>query len=161
MEQTQTKITNLIILCIVLFATLSLPFKIIQAASLRVSASKIKVSPGQTVTASVVVNTQGKSINNVEAVLRFPPDLMEATSASGGSILSLWVQNPTISNSDGTVSFNGGVPTPGFSGSGTAMTVIFKAKAAGIATLNISGAAVRENDGKGTNILTGDRKSVV
>jgi len=67
----------------------------------------------------------------------------------------MWVESPTFSNGNGTISFNGGSPNPGFSGSGTVVSVQFRAKQAGTATLAFSSAFVRENDGFGTNILSG------
>lgn len=153
MEKTKTKQTFLKIFFIFVVLLL-LPWHVLDAASLAVSSSKVKVSPRDTFSISVSVNTQGKAINNVEAVISFPASLVEVTSVSAGSVLSLWVQNPTFSNGAGTISFNGGAPNPGFTGSGTVMTAQFKAKAAGTATISLASAAVRENDGKGTNILS-------
>lgn len=127
----------------------------LQAASLGIGASKVTVAPNETFSAAISVNTQGKTINNVEAVISFPSNLLEVTSVTGGSVLSLWVENPSFSNSNGTISFNGGAPNPGFSGSGTVANVQFRAKQAGTATLSFTSASVRENDGFGTNILSG------
>lgn len=137
-----------------LLLPLLLPFKL-QAATLGVQALSAKVAPGQNFTIRVSVNTQGKTINNAEATVRFPPDLVSVVSVSSGGIFSLWVEPPSFSNSGGTISFNGGVPNPGFTGSGQIMTATFKAKKAGTATFSLAGAAVRENDGLGTNILSG------
>lgn len=127
-----------------------------QSATLGLQSLSAQVSPAKNFTVRVVVNTQGKTINNAEGVIRFPKDLVDAVSvSSGGSIFSLWVEPPSFSNGSGTISFNGGVPNPGFKGSGQVMSVVFKAKKAGTANLTFTSAAVRENDGLGTNILTG------
>lgn len=141
---------------IVILASGFLP-AFITAATLSARPLVTKVNTGGSFTLSVDVNTQGKTINNSEAVISFPNELVEVTSINaGGSIFSIWVEPATFSNSSGTISFNGGVPNPGYTGgSGHLLSVNFKAKATGTATFSFASAAVRENDGLGTNILSG------
>ena len=85
--------------------------------------------------------------------------------SKGDSIFSLWVEEPTYSNISGIITFNGGIPAPGFTGSyGTAISVVVKAKKVGQASIIFSDAAVRANDGLGTNVLntkTGKTISIV
>lgn len=133
------------------------------AATLSISPSSVDVSVGKTVTVKVFVNTLDKSINNAEATILFPTDLLSVTSiGKSSSIFSLWVEEPKFSNSTGTITFNGGVPNPGFSGSnGYIASVTFKAKKKGTASILFSDGAVRENDGLGTNILTSKNGSVI
>jgi len=51
--------------------------------------------------------------------------------------------------------FNGGLPTPGDTGNnGNLISIVFRAKAAGTATVLFSSGAVRANDGFGINVLT-------
>lgn len=125
------------------------------AATLQVSSDTSTLSPGDTATLYVLVNSEGEAINNASGAVTFPADLLEVVSVSkGGSIFSLWVEEPSFSNGSGVVSFDGGVPTPGFNGSrGTILSLVVRAKAAGEATLSFSGAAVRANDGLGTDVL--------
>ncbi len=134
---------------------------ITSAATLSVVSSANSVVEGNLFTIRVVVNTQEKFINNAEAVINYPPELVEAVSIhSNQSIFSLWAENPSFSNASGVISFNGGVVNPGFNGGGGEIfSATFRAKKAGTASFIISGAAVRENDGLGTDILSG-RKSV-
>jgi len=106
------------------------------------------------------------AINNADAKIVFPADLLEVVSISkGDSIFSLWVEEPTYSNISGIITFNGGIPAPGFTGSyGTAISVVVKAKKVGQASIIFSDAAVRANDGLGTNVLntkTGKTISIV
>lgn len=126
-----------------------------QAATMGVQALLTQVSPGQTFSIRVSINTQGKVINNAEAVVNFPSDLVQVVSVSSNGIFSLWVEPPSFSNSSGVISFNGGVPNPGFTGTGQILSAVFKAKKAGTAKFSLSSAAIRENDGLGTNILSG------
>lgn len=95
-------------------------------------------------------------MNAASGVISFPQDKLEVTSLSkSGSIFSLWVQEPSFSNSAGIINFEGIVLNPGFTGAaGKITTISFKVKAAGPALLNFSSGSVLANDGKGTNILT-------
>lgn len=127
------------------------------AAVMSVSPASVSTQVGQTVTVTIVSDTKGVALNQGEAVLSFPKDMLEAVSATRtGSVFTLWVTEPTISNTAGTIAFNGGAPTPGFTSSkATLTTITFKAKKVGTAALSLSGAALRANDGKGTDVLTG------
>lgn len=128
-----------------------------QAATLYVSPASISVSRGDIVTVRLIANTQGVAINQGEGKLVFPTDMLSVVSASkSSSIFTLWVEEPTYSNIAGTVSFDGGVPTPGFTGSsGTIISITFQAKKTGTATLSLTDAALRANDGLGTDVLSG------
>ncbi len=126
-----------------------------EAASLYLTTANNKVTVGSLITVNLLVNTQGKTINNAEAVIRFPNDLVDVVSVKG-SLFSLWVESPSFSNSSGTISFNGGIPDPGYNGGGTKiLTIVARAKKAGTVSFLFGDAAVRENDGLGTDILSG------
>jgi hypothetical protein len=144
-----------VFICLTLFVVSPCPYA--QAATSYVSPSSGSFTVGNIFTASVFVNTKGVDINNAEGVLRFPTDLLEVVSVSrSGSIFSLWVEEPNFSNGAGTLSFNGGLPTPGYNGtSGKIFSVVFRAKKAGSASVLFSSASILANDGLGTNVLTG------
>ena len=127
-----------------------------KAASLYFSPASGKFDAGNIFTVSVLVNTQSAAINNAEATVNFPAEFLSVVSVSqSNSIFSLWPQSVVFSNSAGTISFNGGLPTPGFNGSsGKIFSAVFRVKKAGTASLVFSGASVRANDGKGTDILS-------
>lgn len=127
----------------------------VQAATSYFSPSSGNFTVGNIFTVNVLINTEGVAINNAEATINFPSDFLEIVSISkSGSIFSLWVEEPTFSNSAGTLSFSGGLPTPGFSGTaGKALGAVFRVKKTGSASLVFSSAAVRANDGYGTNVF--------
>lgn len=157
--RTLTKLRSGLVLFVIILGLLP---HISSAATLALSASAGQVEVGKTFTIRLTVNTQDKVINNAEAVVKFPTDLVEVVSASGsGSIFSLWVEPASFSNASGTISFNGGVPNPGFKGSGQVISAVVRAKKVGTATFNIANGAVRENDGLGTNILTSQGRASV
>ena len=138
------------------FASLPFGLKVADAAMLHFFPSSGNQTAGNILNVSVLVNTQGKAINNAEAAIRFPTALLEVVSISkSGSIFTLFVEEPTFSNSAGTISFNGGLPTPGFTGSaGKMVTIAFRIKSAGSASLIFTSGAVRANDGLGTDVLS-------
>jgi hypothetical protein len=110
---------------------------------------------GNIFTVDVLVNTEGVAINNVESVINFPADLLEIVSINkSSSIFSLWVEEPKYSNVTGILSFNGGLPTPGYNGiSGQVLSIVFRARKVGNASLIFSSISVRANDGLGTDVL--------
>ena len=127
-----------------------------RAATLFLAPSMGTYSVGATFDVGVKVNTDGKSINTAEATLTFDPTKIEISKISKtGSIFSLWVSEPTFSNTDGVITFAGGKPSPGYTGSsGSLITVTFKGLTAGGTNINFSSASVLADDGLGTNILS-------
>jgi len=126
------------------------------AADLYMTPASGSYSVGDTFKVSLYVDTKNVPINTVEAYLSFPNDLLTVTSVSkANSILNFWVQEPTFSNTAGTVSLSGGLPTPGYTGGyGDVSDIYFKVKKAGLATILFSsGGSVRANDGLGTDVL--------
>lgn len=135
----------------------------VHAASLSFMPNSTKVLVGNIVSVKVVVDTQGKSINNVESQIQYPTDMLEIMSMSkNSSIFSLWVEEPKFSNSAGTASMNGGLPNPGYAGSyGEVVSIVFRAKKQGTATLIFGDSAVRQNDGLGTDILSAKNSATI
>ncbi|MBU4579610.1 cohesin domain-containing protein, partial [Patescibacteria group bacterium] len=127
------------------------------AASLYFSPSSGSHAVGSTFSVSVLTSSANQAMNAVSGVISFPANKLEIVSLSkSGSIISLWVQEPSFSNVTGTINFEGIVLNPGFIGaSGKIITINFKAKAAGSAALSFSSGSILANDGKGTNILEG------
>lgn len=127
----------------------------VEAATLGLSPNTGVYSTGSTFTVRVVVNTDGKSVNAAEGTLLFNPRELTVVSVNrNSSIFNLWVTEPTFSNTAGTITFSGGLPS-GYSGTaGTIMNVTFKTAGAGTARVTFKSGSVLANDGKGTNILT-------
>jgi hypothetical protein len=126
----------------------------VEAASLVISPATISVEEGQSVTLIVSVASPDQAMNAVSGTISFSKNILEVTSLSKtSSIVSLWVTEPSFSNSGGTASFEGVVLNPGFQGSsGRIFSLSFRAKAAGTATISFSSGSVLANDGQGTNI---------
>ncbi len=126
-----------------------------QAATLYFSPSSGQYPPGSSFSISVYVNSPNQSMNAASGTVSFSPEALEVSSVSkSGSIFSLWVQEPTVSNKAGTVNFEGIVLNPGFTGSqGKVLTINFKTRVSGNYAINFSSASVLANDGQGTNII--------
>lgn len=128
---------------------------ILQADTILVSPPSGSYKVGQTFTVRIVVSSATQAVNAVSASLSFPRDMLQVASVSKiGSILNLWVQEPSFDNNAGTVSLEGVVPNPGFTGAnGSVLSINFRVIAPGTANLRFNSASLLANDGYGTNIL--------
>lgn len=127
----------------------------VEAASLNLSPASGSYSVGKTFSVNVVLNSENQAMNAASGIVSFPQDLIEVVTLSKqGSIFSLWPSEPTFSNSQGTVSFEGIVLNPGYTGSGGKIIgITFRIRSSGSARLNFSSGSILANDGSGTNIL--------
>ena len=136
-----------------MFAVLLLAPFFSHAATLDVLPASASVTVGQSITVRVFLNAD-QAVNAMSGTLSFPPTLLSADYVSkSGSVFTLWVQDPVISNSAGNVTWSGVVPNPGFIGRGQAMSITLRAKKTGTANLSLATSEVLANDGNGTNIL--------
>ena len=123
------------------------------SATLFIAPGSGTYSVGQSFTVSVVASSSDQ-MNAAEASLSFNTSTLSVTGTSkSGSVFSLWTEEPSYSNSQGTIRFGGGNPS-GFSGNSTLLKITFRTKAAGTARVSFTDGAVLAADGKGTNILT-------
>lgn len=143
----------------ILLLSLALPFLLsafqAEAATLSLLPEARTFGVGQTFSVDIKVNTEEAFINATQATIRFPNDILELVSADkADSSFGFWVEEPKISNEEGTLSFTGGT-AKGISGESLQILKIkFKAKGAGFAELAVQNAAVTASDGKGTNVLS-------
>lgn len=139
------------------FALVLLMHTTVEAASLSLSPSGGSYAVGKTISVRVLVGSGGQSINAVDGSISFSNDTLSLVGISKSGIVNLWAQDPTFSNSSGTANFQGVILSGYSGGGGTVVTLTFKAKAVGAATVSISsgGSSVLLNDGNGTNVLSG------
>jgi hypothetical protein len=156
MEKKQTKLQKLkyIFFALVLIVVFS-SSEVLYAATLSTSPASATYATGSTFSASVYVASTDKAMNAAAALVTFPKDLLQVVSVSkAGSIIDFWAQEPSFSNTSGTVKFEGAVLTPGYTGpAGKLLTINFRAKTPGTAKLALSETKVYANDGAGTSIL--------
>lgn len=148
----------------ILFA---LPFFLVahaaSAASLYLSPVIGTYSVGQTFTVNVYVSSPDQAMNAAQGVISFPIDKLEVYALSKtDSIANLWVQDPSFSNQDGTITFGAIVTNPGYTGpQGQIIKITFHARSPGTANIAFSSGSVLANDGKGTNILSSMQNAAV
>lgn len=125
-------------------------------ASLYVGPASGTFIVGSTFTVSLYLNTGGQSVNAIQANLTFPPNLLQVVSPSSGqSVIQVWVDQPSYSNVNGTLHFQGAIPTPGINtDAGLLSTVMFRVMATGNAAVSIVDSKVLLNDGNGTDALS-------
>ncbi len=99
-------------------------------AELRFSSDVTTPVVGDTVKVKVIVNST-EPINAISGQISFPKNLLQVQSISKtNSMISQWPVEPTYSNANGNVSWEGvSLSSGGYKGAGTVLTVVFKAKA--------------------------------
>ena len=144
----------------IVFAAFSLTFSTTRAQT----APRVAITPSpaagtfltdSTFDVSILLDTGGEMINAVSLEIHFPPDKLQVVDpVAGQSFITLWIEQPTYSNTEGTIRFMGGVPEGTKTSSGVIATITFRAIKAGRAIVEILPASqILAHDGKGTNIL--------
>ena len=128
-----------------------------KAATIYISPATGSYNVSKTFSVGVYVSSQEQAMNAISGVISFPTEKLEVVSISkSGSVVNLWVQEPSFSNNAGTINLEGVVLNPGFIGTtGKVLTISFKAKSAGRASVLFTAGNLLANDGQGTSILTG------
>lgn len=140
--------------CGMLLATalLSVPSFAFAAAELSFSPESGSYGVGKTFTVNIVVDSGADKFNSANAQISFDKDLLSVQSVSKtSSAFSLWAVEPSSSNAQGTVNFEGGNTSP-LSGKKTLLSVTFKGLKEGKASVRFASASVLAADGKGTDI---------
>ncbi|MDP3956567.1 MAG: cohesin domain-containing protein, partial [bacterium] len=127
-----------------------------EAATLSFSPTSGSFETGSTFSVSVRVSSANQALNAISGTVSFPTDKLQVISLSkSDSIIQLWVIEPSFSNMDGTVQFEGVALNPGFTGeNGGVIRVTFRAKTVGSAPVSFLTGSILANDGSGTNILS-------
>ncbi len=125
------------------------------AATLSFNPASGTHTKNETFSVNVLVASSDQSMNAAASTVTFPTDKLQVVSLSkSGSIVDFWAQEPSFSNTAGTVKFEGVVLPPGYQGmGGKIITINFKGKATGVAEVKATNGSVLANDGVGTAIL--------
>jgi len=170
--ETKRSLTGLIFLLrfLILLTAYFLLSTVSYAATLSIDPETKTVGPGDTFVATIRLDTAAdECVNAVTAEILYPTDWMNASAVSKGeSLLSLWVDEPSVDREQGRVFMSGGIPA-GYCGrvqgdpgkTNVIAKIIFSIPgnmiggkvATGPITLPITfgpGTTVLENDGFGT-----------
>lgn len=138
----------------IIFLTFIIAAKPVGASTIFLFASDATVSIGDKISVDLKIDSEETSINAAQATLHFSKDILSIENVSKtGSIFNFWLEEPSFSNNNGTLSFIGG-GTSGYSGKSLHILKInFKVIGNGAASLYLSDGAVTASDGNGTNVL--------
>lgn len=122
------------------------------AATLSLSPATGSYAAGKQFTATVKLDPGTDTVNAADGTVSFDPKVLSVVSVSkDGSVFSLWTDDPTFSNTDGTINFSGGSPKP-ISTAGTVISITFKAANQGTGKVSVTKGSVLAADGKGTDV---------
>lgn len=129
--------------------------KKVEAASFSLSPTTGTYSVGSTFDVSLILNTEGQSVNTIQVEFIFPADKLQLVSPSTGiSIISVYTTAPKFDNVTGKVEIIGGIPDGINVPNGLITKLTFRVKGVGNATLQFAGQSqALLNDGHGTNAL--------
>lgn len=130
----------------------------VSASQLYLETSPASVRVGDTVTATLFLDTQGDFINALEGSVSFSQNLSFVQMSHGNSLITLWMRPPEVSGD--TISYAGIVPG-GYMGEvgpkwvgyhpGRVFSMVFQARSAGDAWIQVNReSTVLLNDGKAT-----------
>ncbi len=121
------------------------------AANLSIEPNNKTYEVGDRVMVRINVSAD-QSINAISGSIVFPKDKLSVENISkSGSILDFWVAEPSFSNLEGSLRFEG-VSLSGFTGNvGNVLLIYFKALAEGPVSIKFDSGQVLANDGNGTD----------
>jgi len=128
---------------------------LIQTATVSFSPVTGSFTENSTFDVPILVDTQGQSINSVELYIKFDPRKLQIINPTGGqSIIGLWVEPPTYSNTVGTLKLVGAIPGGINTKSGLLAKITFKALLPGSTKITfLPKSQVLANDGLGTSVV--------
>src|SRR5258708_93009 len=126
------------------------------ASSLFVNPVSGTFSVGSTFDVSILLDTQGKSINALQVYLQFPPDKLQVVSPSTGrSIVDVWTVPPKYDNNSGQIDLEGGIPGGIIASRGVLTTITFRVKSVGEARIKfLDKSKIYLNNGLATEDLS-------
>jgi hypothetical protein len=112
--------------------------------SLYMTPSSGSYNVGDFINVSVKINTNQETINSVKANLTFSENLKVQNISKSGSILELWIEDPSFDNSSRIISFGGAGAGTTYKGSnGQIISINFKIEGTGEGIINFSSSSVK------------------
>jgi hypothetical protein len=116
---------------------------------------------GQQFSINLLLNAE-ENINAAQGIVSFSPSVLQMVSVDNtDSIFNFWVEDPTISNDVGTMSFVGGSSKSAVGGKLKILTMKFKAVGIGASNIKFSNGVVTADDGLGTNVLSTVKETAI
>ncbi|MFA6392180.1 MAG: cohesin domain-containing protein [Patescibacteria group bacterium] len=152
------------IIFIAVTASIVLFGKTASAATLYMNPKEQTVFADETFLAEVYLDSEKEIINAVQTQITYPTNYFEVVDlAFGDSLLTIWPEQPTDKPETGIISFTGGVPVGSYVFDSKILTITFRAKRTGTATINFVSdtTSVHLSDGQGTPVNTNTTASNV
>lgn len=135
-------------------ACLSISTSAFAASNLTLVSDVKTASIGQQFSVSLLLDTE-ENINAAQGIVSFSPSVLQMISVDNtNSVFNFWVEDPTISNDVGTMSFVGGSSKIVNGKKLKILTMKFKAVGIGSSNIKFSNGVVTADDGVGTNVLS-------
>jgi len=147
------------IILVSIFIPLAIPMLAVAAESkgvLYFSAPQ-SAAVGQNITAVVMADPKGQMLDTVKAVVTFSKGILEVKSVTLGPVFSVADPDSFYNNSEGLVSYAGGIPG-GTTQLSPFITIVFAVKKPGNATVAFDGQSIMLSGG--VNMLSGTGKSL-
>ena len=152
-----TRKTFLAAICLAFFMLVLVGVEGAQAASLQLSPSSGSHEEGESFNVTVQANSGGQEVNAVSADISFDTNALSVVNVSQAGDVSgwMWPEEPSYSNSAGTVSFAGGSPGS-FSGTTNIITISFRMESQGSTEVEFTdgGITSAEADSVGEDVLS-------
>ncbi|MFA5870847.1 MAG: cohesin domain-containing protein [Candidatus Paceibacterota bacterium] len=129
----------------------------VSAATMYAFPNMRAVTLGQEFIIDIKIDTSDTNIgiNSAQATIQFPVGIVSVVNVDKqSSTFGFWLEEPTVSNSNGTIHFIGGSVKGVLGSTLQILRIKFKAIGVGTADFKIVDAAVTSADGKGTNTLS-------
>lgn len=125
------------------------------AATIYILPAQKNLSLDEEFNIDIKVNSEGESINATQATINWPADILQFVEVEKtGSVFNFWVDEPSLSSTEESISFIGGT-SKGITGAALQILRIkFKTLSAGTAAVTITDTAITASDGQGTNVLS-------
>lgn len=129
---------------------------LIQKATVSFSPKAGSFTQGSLFEVPIMIDTHGKSVNAVELYIQFDPRKLTIVDPVGRqSVVGVWVEPPTYSNSQGTLKLVGTIPGGITTGAGLIGKITFKGIAPGESRVTfLTKSQVLANDGLGSDVAT-------
>jgi len=134
------------------------------ATILSMESRETEIALGESFLVTIHLNSEREIINAIDAVINYSPEVLEVIEVSrGGSLFTLWPEEPTYDDTAGTITFVGGIPNGSLVVDGIVATITFRSRAIGGVEIGFDEdkTSILLNDGKGTKASLSARPKIL
>lgn len=133
------------------------------AATLYMDPNTAEINRGDVVSVALRLDTdEGECVNTIDATIEYSENIQPIDTSRGGSVMSLWLEEPKIDKANNTITFAGGIPN-GYCGriigdprlTNTVLEIVFRSPGLQIGTSD-NGNVAKVNFGDSTRVLLND-----